>query len=474
MPINIPVSSIDDSPFQDRLSYDAAYINELAESIRQSGLLQPPIGRIVEDGKPVEGFDQLALDSTSYITKLLKRGCRVQIAFGHNRLRAMQVLGFETMPIDLRQLTDEEMSAHTWSENARRKDLNALEEARAIERRMDRFGWTQERVAQHLGLNRSTVANKLRLLNLPPEGQTALADGHLSERQAIAILPAFALLESEPEFCAGLSRDAYAYPPHPEAILKEALSGRDSAHLRERVGRLRDGLKRHKEEEERRAEREAAREQGEASGALPRLRDMSYSEYNVLSGGVPPGCSAECPCRMKVLNYVDEEEEICSDPKRFTKLRQAAERERKAKLAKQLNRKRQTILAALGGDTRLEWSKVALVTLVRHAVGGSGKQSLLQAAELLGIDEGVVHIAGYYEKPEEHQRAIAILLELPTERLLQFPIVAMVERELTARLEWGGAPLEVTTALLKHLRVDEPVGDGVATDEPAELEEVEA
>jgi len=159
----IPVDQIDPNPFQPRQTQDEAALEALAADIAARGLIQPPVGRWV-DG-------------------------HVQLACGHRRVEACRRLGWETIPVDVRDLSDQEMALMAWSENEARENLNPLDRARAIRRMIEEFGWTQEQVAKHLGLARSTVANILRLLDLRPEVQEALAAGRISERQALALAP---------------------------------------------------------------------------------------------------------------------------------------------------------------------------------------------------------------------------------------------------------------------------------------------
>ena len=168
---------IDDNPFQTRQTYEDASIAELAADIYARGLLQSPVGRLV-DG-------------------------RVQLAFGHRRLRAyrhirtqIDAMGWSAMSVNVQTLTDEQMALAAWSENAQRKDITAIEEAQAIKRMMDGFGWSQSDMASKLGVDRSTVANKLRLLRLPEEVQARIAGRELSERQAVALLPLYELPKS--------------------------------------------------------------------------------------------------------------------------------------------------------------------------------------------------------------------------------------------------------------------------------------
>jgi len=159
----IPINQIDSNPFQPRTQQDETALEALAADIAARGLIQPPVGRWV-DG-------------------------RVQLACGHRRVEACRRLGWEAIPVDIRDLSDQEIALMAWSENEARENLNPLDRAKAIRRMMETFGWTQEQAAKHLGLARPTIANILRLLSLRPEVQAALAAGRISERQALALAP---------------------------------------------------------------------------------------------------------------------------------------------------------------------------------------------------------------------------------------------------------------------------------------------
>jgi len=185
------------NPWQTRLGIDEAYIQELAADIERRGLLQPPAGRIVnKDARPVEA--RLPNPGGNITDYLAAASWFVELAFGHNRALAFHTLAekderWQLMPVRIVAFTDEEMANAAWAENAQRKDLSPMEEAKAIKHRMNSFGWTQGEVAAALGLARSTVANKLRILEMPAEIQAALEQREITERQALAIAPAFAL-----------------------------------------------------------------------------------------------------------------------------------------------------------------------------------------------------------------------------------------------------------------------------------------
>lgn len=170
---------IENNPWQTRQREpDAEYIKDLAADIKKNGLLQVPMGRIVNTNG----------------------AAHVQLAFGHNRLRAYLHLDLALMPVDVRTLSDEQMAAFAWSENEKRWDVTALERAYAIDKRIKDFGWTNRQCAEHLGIDHSTVSNILRLLKLPEDVQQYLLEGKLTERQAEAMLPIYDTPESVDRF----------------------------------------------------------------------------------------------------------------------------------------------------------------------------------------------------------------------------------------------------------------------------------
>jgi len=165
----IELQSIRPNPFQPRREFDSASLAELQASIRENGLLQPLVVRVVADG-----FELVA---------------------GERRFRALSGLKRETAPAIVRELSDEQMLLLALVENLQREELNAIEEAIAYQQLIDGFGLTQSQVASRVGRNRSTVANSLRLLTLPQEVQEMVGSGSLSAGHARAVLS----IESDPD-----------------------------------------------------------------------------------------------------------------------------------------------------------------------------------------------------------------------------------------------------------------------------------
>jgi ParB family chromosome partitioning protein len=161
-PAEIPVDQIDVNPRQPRKDFDQAALDELARSLRTTGMLQPVVVRRV--------------------------GERWQLIAGERRWRAARQAGLERIPAVIREASDAESLELALVENLLREDLNPMEEAEAYQQILTEFGWTQEVLAQRVGKDRSTIANSLRLLRLPRAIQDDLRSGRLTMGHARALL----------------------------------------------------------------------------------------------------------------------------------------------------------------------------------------------------------------------------------------------------------------------------------------------
>jgi ParB family chromosome partitioning protein len=160
----VPLAAIRPNPMQPRQSFGDEGIEDLAESIRQKGILQPLLVRRCNGG-----FELIA---------------------GERRLRAARRLGMEQVPVLVRDASDGEMLEMALIENIQRENLNPLEEARAYRRLVEEFHLTQEDIAGRVGKDRSTIANTMRLLQLPPEVCAQIERGALSAGHARALATA--------------------------------------------------------------------------------------------------------------------------------------------------------------------------------------------------------------------------------------------------------------------------------------------
>jgi ParB family chromosome partitioning protein len=159
----IPVGEIGPNPFQTRVQVDEHSLNELADSIKVQGVLQPIVLRKTGDG-------------------------RLQLVAGQRRWLASQRAGKATVPAIVRQLSDEQAIELTIIENLQREDLNPLDQAAAFERLSSTCGLTQEQIAQRTGKDRATVANYMRLLRLPDEVRNHVRSGELTMGHARALM----------------------------------------------------------------------------------------------------------------------------------------------------------------------------------------------------------------------------------------------------------------------------------------------
>jgi ParB family transcriptional regulator, chromosome partitioning protein len=157
----IQLDRIATNPYQPRGSVDGAELEALAASIAEHGVLQPIL--VTET---LEGY---------------------QLVAGERRVRAARLAGLARIPAVVRQLAEQHHLELALVENIQRTDLGPLDEAGAFRRLIDEFGLTQEQVARKVGRARSTIANSLRLLELDPAVQAAIADGRISEGHARAI-----------------------------------------------------------------------------------------------------------------------------------------------------------------------------------------------------------------------------------------------------------------------------------------------
>ncbi len=163
LPINdINMHLIDNNPNQPRKNFDQASLEELAQSIKQHGVIQPII--------------------------LTKRNSRYMIVAGERRFRAAKIVGLKTIPAVIKDYTSAQIKEIALLENIQREDLNPIESARALDELLKDFNWTQEVLAERLGKSRSSIANTLRLLSLSAEVLKMVEDGKLSAGHARSLV----------------------------------------------------------------------------------------------------------------------------------------------------------------------------------------------------------------------------------------------------------------------------------------------
>ena len=192
----LDITTIDRSRFQPRTDFDPGQLRELADSIKQRGVMQPLLVR------PLNGTG------------------RFELIAGERRWRAAKEAGLTQIPAIVRDASDQEALEIALIENLQREDLNPIEEAHAYEQLATQFKLTQEQIAEKVGRNRATVANAMRLLALPGEVLSWVADGRLSVGHAKAILGL--QIAEEQQLVA-------------ERVLKRSLTVRDTEKLVEQL-----------------------------------------------------------------------------------------------------------------------------------------------------------------------------------------------------------------------------------------------
>jgi ParB family chromosome partitioning protein len=162
-PLEVPVSAVAPNPKQPRTKFDDDAIAALAASIREVGILQPIVARRAGDG-------------------------RFELIAGERRLRAARAAGLATVPVVVRESSDDDLLREALIENIHREDLNPIEQAEAFRQLLEELGLKQEDLAERVGVSRSHVANTIRLLQLPLEVQQLLTDDRITAGHARALL----------------------------------------------------------------------------------------------------------------------------------------------------------------------------------------------------------------------------------------------------------------------------------------------
>ncbi len=197
-------TAIERNPYQPRQSFDEAEIADLADSIRAHGILQPLVVR--------------------------KVGERIELIAGERRLRAAQAADWRQVPVLIRDVDDRQMAELAIVENVQRKDLNAIEKAESFQRYIEQYQCTQEELASRVNIDRSTVANLIRLLELPPQVKQMVQDGGISSGHARALLPLGDERE-QIEFAERIKRDGLSVRAIEQAV-KEFIQLADGDGLR--------------------------------------------------------------------------------------------------------------------------------------------------------------------------------------------------------------------------------------------------
>ena len=204
--LQVPVAEIERSPYQPRTEFRAESLQELADSLRANGVIQPLTCRRRPDGK-------------------------LELICGERRLRAAQLAGMRLVPVTVKEVDDATAATMTVTENAQRDDLNPIEEAEGYRTLVEKFGRTQNEVADSVGKSRTSVTHALRLLELPDDVQDLLRKKAISTGHAKVLLS----LENKAE----IRRLALECAPRPDPRTGEPVGGLTVRELERRIARNR-------------------------------------------------------------------------------------------------------------------------------------------------------------------------------------------------------------------------------------------
>lgn len=200
----VSVYEIDRNPYQPRRDFDEAEIDSLADSIQQHGMIQPIVVR--------------------------RTGERYQLVAGERRLRAAIKAGLPTVTVQVRDVDDRQANEMAIVENLQRKDLNALEKGASFQEYLQRYGCTQEELARRLKIDRSTLSNLIRLLELPADVQKALRSGAITPGHARALLPLGGERE-QIDFCQRIQQEGLSVRAT-EDLVQQTVQSADAPTLR--------------------------------------------------------------------------------------------------------------------------------------------------------------------------------------------------------------------------------------------------
>lgn len=220
----VPISQIGPNPDQPRENFSPEGIEELAQSIREKGILQPII---VKKNQGAQG--------PAY-----------ELVCGERRLKAALLSGLEKVPVIVKEIAESDLLEWALVENIQREDLNPLEEAHAYERLVAERGLSQEEVAKRVGKNRTTVTNAIRLLRLPEEVTGYVRDGKLTAGHARALLGLFSS-EHQVQMARRIVKENLSVRQVEELVARSARKrrARSARHLTPEVADLETRLSRH-------------------------------------------------------------------------------------------------------------------------------------------------------------------------------------------------------------------------------------
>jgi ParB family chromosome partitioning protein len=447
---NIPVEMIVPSPYQRRTQFDEDKLTELANSIKQMGLMQPVTVRERPAGY---GYELIA---------------------GERRLRASRQAEIETIPAIILQVDDATAAELCITENLQRDNLNAIEEAHSFRALLD-LGITEDTLGERLHLSQPYISNRLRLLNLPDQVQQMITDGQLSPSHGKAL----ARFTKYPEICTAIARDVVS-----RNIASKTLEGLSLQSCIQNINSVSSKLavefrsysepKTHfnyetvckgcehycansggwhsyclkpschheketawKEQERERVEQIISEQTAGSDQAEEVLnaKKFKYNDYQRLVNGIPDGCASYCVNRRQ-MTFNGQVEPVCMDPQCYEKLRKAQE-EKKRELrqligSERLSKSTEHLFSEI--NDRMDYTRVLAMTIVYVRRLLNNKKHLTKYGEMYGIKQDTIQLltADYHEF--KFDACLNSLEQYSAETLLQFTGMLIIGTDIN---EWA-------------------------------------
>lgn len=461
--VQLPVGMIDPSPYQRRADFDAAYITELADSIRTHGLLQPIT---------VRGRDG-----------------RYELIAGECRLRASREAGLETIAAQVMAVDDREAMELVLVENLRRRNLGPLEEAASYRMMLD-AGYTQREIARRIGCSEPAISNALRLLALPDPVQERIRVGELTASHGRALLrfsaaPALVIEHlAEKAVADGMSSKALEqlqaldYQSKGQYRADKLLVELDITGTQfdwAKICRDCPSYTRTErdhycwnpacwdEQQEAEQARRLAERTAEVEATLTRTEDLPWNQYMFLDAGrgAPAGCREDCEHRRAAIDRNDKARTICMDKSCFDRLQAAQQKAEKRALHERIEGRIASLPAFLEGLTPASPAILRMVVqLTQGALTGKARKAYETAAAMSGLPAVFFieqhHTGGYLRVEDETREALAHL-DLLT--LLKFAFALYAQEQVRQALGYASERLVDDVVWAMEEPTAPPAGD---------------
>ena len=481
----LPVAQIGPNPFQPRTSFDAAEMDELVESVRAHGVLQPVT---IRTAKPDDKEEHGKSNATNGHTNGHKNSpVRYHLVTGERRLRACKQAGRKTIPAIIRDdLSDVAAAELALVENVQRSNLSIMDEAAGYKRLMVRFRMKEERIAKKVGKSVATIKETMKLLSLPEPVQKLLSNKSLtpSHGQHLLRLAPFepvCLLVAQKAVKDKLTATSLgaALLPNVQELKQKGLvveldyktqfdwkaecgncphkayvqSGYSSYCLKPLEWKQKNETARELKQQEATRVMEEARQEGRTAVETDKLPPGSYRDLTFAS--LPAGCTGACPCRGETTDPRDPTKKlpVCLDPKRFSELvaaeRKAHEEERQRRFTALWREAKEVLVAE--AETGI-WTKTALLLtrslLFGHAYHYGNPDMWVMLVRQVGRElDLTLPWEKLFDAETDDAETLSLLQEVQPSRLLLLVRCLMLAQEAQEAIRFANATPDLDLVL---------------------------